>query len=70
MFPVNFQKFLRTPFSKNVSGRLLLKLTEIRLFLDISPKFSAFPKIDFRIFLDFVLFVRSNINGKNIISEH
>ena len=25
-FPVNFAKFLRTPFSQNTSGRLLLKL--------------------------------------------
>ena len=24
-FPVNFAKFLRTPFSQNTSGRLLLK---------------------------------------------
>ena len=28
-FPVNFLKFLRTPFLQNTSGRLLLTLTEI-----------------------------------------
>ena len=28
-FPVNFGKFLRTPFSQNTPGRLLLKLLEI-----------------------------------------
>ena len=27
-FPVNFAKFLRTPFSQNASGRLLLSLPE------------------------------------------
>ena len=27
-FPVNFAKFLRTPFLQNISGRLLLKLLE------------------------------------------
>ena len=27
-FPVNFEKFLRTPFSQNTSGRLLLKHTQ------------------------------------------
>ena len=28
-FPVNFTKFLRTPFSQNTFGRLLLKIIEI-----------------------------------------
>ena len=30
-FPVNFEKFLRTPFLQNISGRLLLKKNKIRL---------------------------------------
>ena len=40
-FPVNFAKFLRTPFSQNTSGRLLLYLliynVEIYNLLDMDP---------------------------------
>ena len=32
-FPVNFVKFLKTPFSQNTSGRLLLHRKEKHLFL-------------------------------------
>ena len=28
-FPVNFAKFLRTPFLQNTSGRLLLQIAEV-----------------------------------------
>ena len=34
-FPVNFKKFLRTPFSQNTSGRLLLKMTWLMEILKI-----------------------------------
>ena len=30
-FPVNFEKFLRKPFSQNTSGRLLLDLSDIKM---------------------------------------
>ena len=30
-FPVNFAKFLKTPFSQNTSGRLLLKFNSFTL---------------------------------------
>ena len=31
-FPVNFAKFLRTPFLQKTSGRLLLKINLVKLF--------------------------------------
>ena len=33
-FPVNFVKFLRTSFSQNTFGRLLLKLRKISIFIE------------------------------------
>ena len=48
-FPVNFEKFLRTPFLQNTSGGLLLDIVFILYFLGflqvyttrrIAPKFS------------------------------
>ena len=30
-FPMNFAKVLRTPFSQNLSGRLLLRVSEVYL---------------------------------------
>ena len=33
VFPVNFAKFLRTPFLQNTSGRLLLKITDFKCSL-------------------------------------
>ena len=35
-FPVNFAKFLRTPFSLNTSGRLVLQLTKRRNLIDLN----------------------------------
>ena len=32
-FPVNFEKFLRTPFLQNTSGRLLVELSFMKSFL-------------------------------------
>ena len=37
-FPVNFAKFLRTPFLQNTSGRLLLILGTSKLFTSIAPE--------------------------------
>ena len=38
-FPVNFVKFLRTPFLQNTSGRLLLKLFLMWMFWKIPKQF-------------------------------
>ena len=48
-FPVNFAKFLRTPFLQNTSGRLLLNLTKARLDLltKVSKYVNSLSNVDF-----------------------
>ena len=38
-FPVSFTKLLRTHFSQNTSGRLLVKRLDVKKFNSVSPMF-------------------------------
>ena len=61
-FPVNFAKFLRTPFSQNTSGRLLLKLYRC------IPTFTRTWKIQLR--LDPLIFQRNQSQTVTICSYY
>ena len=59
-FPVNFAKFLRTPFLQNTSGRLLLAL--------LRHKYSVYTQVKYLLTLQLGLCSASQISPVSIIS--
>ena len=46
-FPVNFARFVRTPFLQNTSGRLLLSFRWLKLSLNLERSFTEKMEFDF-----------------------
>ena len=68
-FPVNFAKFLRTPFLQNISGRLILNIAKYlrtlyhRTSVAASEKFINFPgKHQWRRRNEFIFLVNATIS--------